>query len=235
MENNLFFEPYIGINYHEPDNIIGCRLMIIGYNHDCDKLGASSVGFVCGPDCKLDAKCRKKEYTTQVIEENIFGNADYIIKQPTGWKKFFNAHKSFIQFPKVFQYYNGKEIIKFWESVAFYNYINTAIRSKGGVPSPEQFAQANKRIEYAIDLCKPDVIFIWGYKIPQANWFEEDWSKDYVNGRNCKIRLGKYDGRIPTVRITHPSICVTNLVSQSLERISEEHSSYSFLKNLISG
>lgn len=95
-----------------------------------------------------------------------------------------------------------------WRSLAFYNYIPVVLArwSREGAPTAEQFRSGKEPFENVLDLLKPDLLLVWGYRL--FPWVVHNHYPDYV-GRAWEFS-GEWidvprEKAVRVVRLRHPS------------------------------
>lgn len=211
MENDIFFEPYKGPKYENPNNNIfdGKRLLIVGHNHDCAEPNADPR-IVCRNRCNKE-KC--KNMTKNVIED---------------WKKYkegiVNFEKEYIRSLKVFttfsnclsEYKLPPSLVM--DNIGFYNFIQSAVQDKTLPLQNEIRNQVEESQEAFLQLISdsgftPDYIICWSVanvfdKLPKTNRTQPVYYKTTFGKRKYKYGVCYYNvnnKKIPVLGIQHPS------------------------------
>lgn len=180
--DKVFFEPHIGGKYFD---FKGTKLLILGESHYCG-------------DCKEnDEVCRK--CTKDVLEEK------YLEYKKSGkghvrWMNTFTRFTNILFGEKI----SGEKLLKFWDSVIFYNYVQSSVEKSRTQPTEEQFKNSKDAFEEILTKCKPNLILVWGRRswdnldnsLENDNRFEIFWiyhpsSPKYYNKDYFKKKLEK--------------------------------------------
>jgi len=147
---NVNFAPWIGKNYEK--GIDERKILILGESHHW------------GEDINdgVNEELRNGKYlkfTQQVVESYV----DY----QKGNKEHQSWMNTFTKFIKEFYNWEDSKInlIDFWDSVMFYNYVQYPISNPRISPTQEQFNQSEKAFHEILDKYQPDVIIIWGMRL----------------------------------------------------------------------
>lgn len=192
METNIFYRPNVGKEYPS-GGIFGKRIMILGESHYCDEKCAD-----CGLLSK-HSKCAK--FTEGVINDYL--NEDK--KRETWMNTFVKFERSLVGHTT-----NWEERHKIWQSVIFYNYLQSAVDGprKGG--SKVQYKNAQKGFYEVIDKYKPEAIIAWGSRLWNhlpggSRWH---WDKPIIID-DFKVLRGRYtlnnDESVKILKVYHPS------------------------------
>ncbi len=182
-----FFEPWIGENY-ESGGIFGKKILALGDSHYCD----SCVG--CGVAGGIRDNVDFTKNTVKDYLERSYGTKGW----PTTYKKFertlygnFNTEKS--------------DAISIWNSIAFYNFLQTANNSYARTAYLREYYDKSLRYFWTvIDELSPDIVIVWGSKVwghlPNDGWV---WNAiDNYEDAGYYERNGK---KITFMLIKHPS------------------------------
>ena len=141
------FDPWQGANYSN-GGIFKKKILILGESHYCDS----------PEEC---TKCKKEqdghcELTVKVIKDQI----------TEGEKK----HAIFTKLAKLCigkaDGISPQEKIDFWNSVAFYNYVQISVADKARVaPTPQMWSDSEKAFEEVMETLKPDFLLILGSRL----------------------------------------------------------------------
>lgn len=114
--------------------------------------------------------------------------------------------KTFYRFDKIFygkENVTMEESLKLWNSISFYNFLQTAYIGKASnvLYSDDDYALSTSLFCNVIKELKPNLLIVWGnrayYHLPNTNW---------LRGTNYS---GKYlidnENEIKCIRIYHPS------------------------------
>ncbi|MDO4224943.1 MAG: hypothetical protein Q4C75_03515 [Bergeyella zoohelcum] len=188
---NVNFAPFVGENYEKGIN--GKKVLILGESHYWEE--------EIYEDAYEDLKQGEYlDFTQDVIKSYI----DY----QKGNREHSPWMNSFTKFAKEF--YNWDEektnLIDFWQSVAFYNYVQFPISQARTSPTEEEFTQSEKAFYEVVEKYQPDVIIAWGWRLwgnmPSTGRFGEPSSVNKGKG----IYYYEVAGReYPIIAVSHPS------------------------------
>lgn len=173
MFENVVFKPWVGTDYFTK-GFNGKKVLVLGDSHycgDCDTCGIEGSSVAEMGDCR--------NLTSGVVEKLLSGNT--------------NAYwvKTFRSFEKAL---SGKEELSLeesnalWNSVAFYNYIQSAKCSKASENySRETYLKSDEIFQDVLKDLSPDYVIVWGRKVWNTltwdGWFDaripgyEDWKE----------------------------------------------------------
>lgn len=189
------FRPWIGRDYENGGGILGQRVLVLGASHYCSDLGSGKC-HRCSSEIGPEEHCRY--LTDKVIKEMLY---EYSGKE--------RHMQTFLCFERAVM---GKVLCQtereqFWQSVAFYNYIQTALAGPRRSIPEFSYAPAGKAFQEVLETLVPDKIIIWGKTLYRM--------LPDLNGSHSVIELsaGKVDmwtypiaGKlIPAMAVTHPS------------------------------
>jgi len=188
---NVFFYPRIGENY-KTTGFNGLKLLILGESH------------YCGEKCEVCGKQSNKNCSDFTIG---------VLNRYFDYKKGNGGHedwmRTFTRFTNVLfgEQVDNKTLIDFWDSVIFYNYVQSSTEGPRTPPSNEQFSDSNDAFIEVLEEFKPDLILVWGErlwdKLPDSGRQGEENILDNANGRFYYYKVG--DREIPAYGIYHPS------------------------------
>lgn len=191
---NVFYYPRVGKNY-ETKGYNGLKLLILGESHYCKDWGNC---IKCG---KLSNRDDCNSFTINVIDNKYFA-------YKKGGGEFEGWMNTYTRFANVFlgdQVDNGT-LIDFWDSVIFYNYVQSSTSGPRKSPTHEQFLESEKALNEVLQKYNPDLIIVWGNRLWDALG-NGRWGIDYVLGdKNQRFYYFKVEEvEIPAFRIYHPS------------------------------
>ena len=146
--NSTMFFPWVGDDY-STGGIFKKKILILGEAHYCE------TPENCG-GCKPGARNGCNEFTIDRIREQF---------SPTGKK-----HAIYTKLAKLFlnchESVNNDDKIRFWNSVAYYNYIQTSVSDQARVaPNSEMWNLSKKAFNDVMDYLKPDFLLILSYRL----------------------------------------------------------------------
>lgn len=191
FENNkIFFKPWVGENYE--NGINGKKILVLGESHHCDD------------DKCLDCGTTNTKHDCNSFTQKVILNYFSYKEKKYPFDRWMNT------FTKFANILNGKKLsdpeqIDFWESVAFYNYVQKALTGPRISPTQDEFNNSLPAFHYLIENLKPDLIIIWGmrlwYNLPKGIFFVIE-----NNAKNIPIHYYKKDNiKIPLKVIYHPA------------------------------
>lgn len=190
------FYPWVGENFQE--GLAGKKILILGESHYCKEQLAE--GGVCYPCCQRDKMTEKLgcfSQTEDVIDSYIdtYSGESYL--------------QTFLCFERAVcgREISKEERAKFWNHVAFYNYIQY---SQGGPRLPLQEAEdSSNAFKAVLETLMPDCIVIWGVdklwnRLP--DWGGNETKISIDNGDSVKVWNYTINGKnIPAMAVHHPS------------------------------
>lgn len=189
--DKVFYKPHVGKNY-ETNKFNDIRLLILGESHYCDG-GCEICGLRSNKDCS--------DFTTDVL------NRYFNYKKGEGkyerWMRTFTSFTNVILGGQV----ADKTILDFWDSVIFYNYVQSCTIYSRISPTNQQFRESEEAFFSVLKTYNPDLIIAWGKRL---------WQNLPRNGRwgEEKILDNKFEGlyyfnvgevEIPAFCVPHPS------------------------------
>lgn len=245
MENDFFFPPYKGDQYGKPNNFFnGKKVLVVGHAHYCtgkDELtGQPFYTGNCGLECSTrkifpnngEGKCpnSKGSWTDDVVIAYI--NCK---KSQKGIKSEgeIEDRRTFSNFANLFipdEKRNPENYIKFWESVIFYNFTQSASPKTTGKDIPKVYEDAKPYFSTLLDKLKnnnilPDIIIVWGEYIPShlpfynsISWVNKSEKSGFIT-YNDKIislafikhpMLGYYDHNTKVIKSVAPELFQTD-------------------------
>ena len=223
MENDFFFPPYVGESYGKPDNFFnGKKVLVIGNSHYCDEgydisKSKGEYGTGCWSSCKnyMKEKCPNKN---EDLKERFTWTKD-AISDTMELENFAKAKsnklttylKLAIIMDESFRGQNNlnenESYLTFWNSIAFYNFLQAAVPSNNSQGTPTEIKKSKVIFENLFPFMDskyslPDIIIVLGEKHVFNHFLE------FSNFELVESRLGKfrYAGKeIDTICIYHPS------------------------------
>jgi hypothetical protein len=175
------FKPFVGSQY----NNTNCRILILGESH-----------YLCGDDL-LDYE--NNEPYIQNITQNVVLEFLNYKNNKTSFQKWMNT---FTKFGNIVsnKNLNTMETIDFWNSCSFYNFVQYPTTGPRISPTKEQFKNSLDAFLKISDELKPNVIFIWGYRLWQNLPKDNLITVMNINGTEKHLY-----NNIPIKVIPHPS------------------------------
>lgn len=188
---NVFFEPRVGANY-ESKGFNGIKLLILGESHYC--------GDRC-EDCGDLNNIRCKKFTDNQFKK--FFNNKKGIGEFNGWMKTYTRFSNILHDKHL----NVDELEDFWNSVIFYNYVQSSAEEMGVSPSKEQFDNSLDAFIEVLEEFKPDFIIVWGVRLWNViTLFGRKSEESILDNGNGPFYYFKTGGKeIPAYSIYHPS------------------------------
>jgi hypothetical protein len=188
---NVFFHPHVGKNY-ETTGFNGLKLLILGESHYCEY------------KCENCGKIHNKEcagFTIEVLTR--------FFKYKEGKVEFEDWMRTFTRFTNVLleEEADNQTLLNFWDSVIFYNYVQSSTEGSRISPTDKQFEESKKAFLEILEYFKPDLILVWGKRLwdhmPDCGfWGKEDILDNFNDHFYYYEASGK---KIPAYRIYHPS------------------------------
>ncbi len=178
---NIYFEPWIGDDYWD-GGIFGTKILVIGNSHYCKSRDDCS-------NCGIDGGCFEYEecsnFTSSVVNDYL--NRSY-------WQRWMGTFQKFER-ALYGNYTDEDDSRRIWNSIAFYNYLQTAVPEWNDSGYDEDYNNSEDSFWEVLEELRPDYIIMWGGRV----W---DMSPSY-NGDDC---YELEDGTsIPLLGIHHPS------------------------------
>ena len=194
--NKIFFNPHVGKNY-ETNKFNDIKLFILGESHYC-----GDACEICGLKSNNDCS----NFTTDVL--NRYFNYK---KGKTGhedWMKTFTRFTNILLGGQV----ANKTNLEFWDSVIFYNYVQSSTKGPRTPPTAQQFIDSEEAFFLVLKKYHPDLILVWGKRLWQnlsgnGRWGEEK-ILDNKFGNLYYYRVGEIE--IPAYFVFHPSTSYFN-------------------------
>ena len=150
---NIFYFPRIGKNY-ETKGFNNIKLLVLGESHYCGDRGKCEV---CGVSSKRK-DCNN--FTIRVVEDGF-------LSYKKGEGKFEDWMRTFTRFTNVLlgDQANNDALHEFWDSIIFYNYVQSSTTSPRVPPTQEQFEESEIAFFEVLNQYTPDLIIVWGYRL----------------------------------------------------------------------
>ena len=195
----LRFKPFIGENYYKQD----FKILILGESHHLET-------------SDFEAYLRD--------EKDIENITIYVLRRFLNYKQnYTNFGRWMNTFTKFNNVFFGKKIssietIIFWENCSFYNYVQNPTTGPRISPTNAEFKDSINPFLSVLEETKPNIIFIWGYRL--WNNLPKDELYNKINFQNTEIHL--YN-KIPIKVLPHPSTKQFNYnLSKEMEKYIDE-------------
>lgn len=175
---NVYFEPWIGDDYWD-GGIFEKKILVVGSSHYCKRRNECSNCGVVG-DC-FDCS----DFTTSVVNDYL--NHTYWAKWISTYQKFEGALCGY--------HTDEDDSYKLWNSIAFYNYLQTAVPAWNDPGNDEDYELSESAFWEVLEELRPDCIIMWGDRV----W---DMSPSYNGDDVYELDDGT---PIPVLGIYHPS------------------------------
>jgi hypothetical protein len=193
---NIFYHPNIGSNYFKT-GFNGLKLLILGESH------------YCGEGCE---DCGSQHYKecfsfTQNVMEEYFSYKNGEVEN----KRWMNTYTKFAN--AVFGYkLTNEELLAFWESVIFYNYVQFSTDGPRIAPRYEQFKNSEEAFLELLSIYKPDIVIGWGMRLQGNMPTSGRWgNENLLDNKNEKFYYLRIDNiEIPIYFTYHPSSSAFN-------------------------
>jgi len=190
----VFYLPRVGKNYFN-SGFKGLKLLVLGESHYCKE---KPVCIQCGIQSKRQ-DCFN--FTKRVIEDVYF-------EYKRGNEKFEGWMNTFTKFTNVMleRQADTNEIIDFWESVVFYNFVQTSTSGSRESPTKVQFEESEDAFIQVLGKYKPDLIIVWGQRL----WDRLDfgrWGEEFFieTTKHMIYYFQSGEFQIPAIQVYHPS------------------------------
>lgn len=192
----VFFNPRIGKNY----NIGGynnLKILILGESHYCES--------EC-EECGRQSNSECSNFTINVLERYFA----YI--KGTGVHE--DWMRTFTRFTNVFfnERVSADKLLDFWDSVVFYNYVQSSTDGPRSKPSSQQFSDSKDAFFEVLKECMPDLIIVWGVRLWENLPNNGKWGNEYIlDNESERFYFYEIEGKcIPAYCVYHPSTSYFN-------------------------
>lgn len=133
------FLPWIGEHYYKT-GFAGKRILVLGESHYCQNVSDAS-----------------EDITRRVIMDLFDSTSEH--------EAYKNTYTKFAQalLGRGELSFADKEL--FWNSVAFYNYVQVPISGPRVAPTRENFRNSEAAFFEVIEMLRPDIIIVWGHRL----------------------------------------------------------------------
>jgi len=177
------FEPYIGENYNDQK----FKVLILGESHYFNQ----------------------KDYKSYLNDDNAFKSVtNDVVNRFLNYKKGITGYERWMNtFTKFSNVINGKRIgnketVRYWDSCIFYNYVQKPTTGPRRSPLKEDFIKSFNALSSVLKKHKPDIIFIWGYRL-SGNLPKETIREQLI--KKSKVETLDLNLKIPFYVVPHPS------------------------------
>ncbi len=193
------FKPYVGPNYSNSD----FKLLVLGESHYAPQFLTQNL--------TQNQIIERFEFTNDIVKKHISYKQ---IKYP--FERWMNT------FTKFANVYLGRtlskiEQVNFWESVSFYNFIQTPMANNRTSPSHDDFRNSYDAFKQVCHSLNPDFILFWGNRL--WNNFPRNDYQLTTHGDLRKQNFLSLDRMIPFLVTPHPSSSYFNY--NNIESIAE--------------
>ena len=194
--DDIIFIPWIGKQYFN-GGIFEKRILALGDSHYCRDCENCSACGVLGSTPQEMGNCRN--LTCNTVKSFLDEESGF-----EGWK---NTFKRFSGVMAGGHKTTNEEDRQIWDSISFYNFVQTAMQSGPRSPySEEAYKKSLSMFWNVLDNLSPDLVIVWGEKawneLPSDGW-------EWVDiGIKEDIAAGRYnDGKSNALflLIRHPS------------------------------
>ena len=134
-------------------------------------------------------------FVKNLIGQIISGNPNFNIR-------------TFIRFENAMAYENEEwELTQrqnFWNHLVFYDYVQEPLKYPLLSPTEDQFKDSEKSFWRVIEICKPDIIIVWGKRLYNHLPQEGEQGKD-IECDEDSVETWIYKNNIRVIPIIHPA------------------------------
>lgn len=201
---DVFFIPYIGKKYGNPNNIFGGKkILAVGHNHHCGKIFERGLCrrccIHCGDECMTQTNGVIADYLAQLDDTAGF--------EP----KYLKSLQTFQNFADFLTNNDRNKSREAWESIAFYNFSQFAVpeNDKYGSNTREEYGLSHTPFYQVLRELKPDIVLCWSerlvyHRLPNDHWQN---SNELLDGKKGFIGYYNIDGsRCKVIAMHHPSM-----------------------------
>jgi hypothetical protein len=182
---NIEFNPYEGPNYSESK----FKLLVLGESHYASELINKSSD--------PEQISRRLNFTNEIVNKYL----NY--KSNTGlferWMNTFTKFANVLSQKKL----SNNELIDFWSSVAFYNYIQVPTPGPGISPTKQDFENSFDAFKKVCMKLRPTFIIFWGERLYKN--FPKGYYRTEKIDDTLSLNILKFDIEIPFMYVLHPS------------------------------
>lgn len=180
--NRCIFRPWIGAQYEK--GFAGRKVLVLGESFYSDGLSTPS-----------------EDVTVEIISD--------LLDEDSEFEPYKNTFTKFAKAMTGLPQLTSADKRRFWESVAFYDYVQVPLSAARTSPSKEDFSKSESAFFEVLEDLKPDICIAWGsrlynnlpkgglqgpdFKAPDGRWIES-WTYFLSDG-----------GEVLVFPIAHPS------------------------------
>lgn len=198
MKTNIFFDPWIGENYGTDKATFHKKILLLGNSHYCEACND------CG-NRDLHPDCTK--LTNTVVNDYL--DPSHV----ASWKKTFSTFINSMLGKST----SEQERKNFFDSVAFYNYLQVAAGEDAYSTGNFNFAESRQLQAFyeVLNNVEPDVVISWGSKVWDVlpdnwnNYGEAEKGKGISIGDQIFYKYYTYpynNKKILLIGVQHPSV-----------------------------
>lgn len=194
---HVFYKPREGYKY-DKNGYLGIKILVLGESH------------YCGENCKncgIKANNNCIDYTINTVENYIkYKKGD---SEHEYWMNTFTRFANVMFGEKV----SKDKQVELWDSVLFYNYVQSSTPGPRIKPTNEQFNNGAMSFFEVLELYQPDLIIVWGMRLWEKIPNNGEYGNEYLL-RNSEERFYNYkinNKEIPALGIKHPSTYHLNM------------------------
>lgn len=175
---NVKFKPWIGKDYHD-GNEFGKKILVIGESHYCE-------------DCEDVNESDCPDFTQNLIQKLVDGKT-------ASWTGTFRKFERSL----VGHETTPEESARIWNSLAFYNYLQTAVDGPRKAGTPEDYDKSEDAFYEVLNNLQPDAIIVWGVTRMWDNMPSRGWKKGAHGSGGTKQLRKSYDVKKPLKKVSH--------------------------------
>lgn len=179
--SKIRFKQFVGENYHKQD----FKIFVLGESHYLK-------------DSELEAYNNNDKFIEEITINVLrrFFNYKKHKKDFERWMNTFTKFSNVLGGKKM----TSSETLVFWENCSFYNYVQSPTTGPRISPTGTEFKNSKNAFLCVLGETKPDIIFVWGYRLWNNLPKEELYNK--INFQNTEIH---FFNKIPIKVLPHPS------------------------------
>ena len=205
MENDFFFQPYVGEKYGEPHGFFGgIKVMALGNSHHCgDYPSTSPYKIRCNENCPHYGRHSYNHKSCVNFTEQVVAAYIQYKEENTGKE---NWMLNFTKFARILNAVGNEQEANLWKSIVFYNFLQAAVANDHLQGRKFEKEKSKNSFIKCIEDTLPDVIIVWGgtnvYQfLPKDQTL---WSVSAINPLYGTYRIKNKD--IKVICIDHPQV-----------------------------